>query len=550
MSGSSCRAAPPTSSAGSRPPASARSPCRSAPSRRPTNCGGSYATQTSACCSSASGFRSHDYIATLQQAFPELAAAAPGPLLLAAAPSLRWVFVDGDAPAGGPADRSMAALQELTDEIDDAFLSAVEADVSPSDRMVIVHTSGSTSTPKGVIHHHGSLIEHTDNLNQVRGLTAGHEAVLEFAAVLDRWPRATTSSARWPRVPRSYLVICRQPRDARPHRARTTPTWSTASRRPLRISSRIRRLPARDFSSIRLGNLYPIMPDDVRPADPELRHNMLGMTETGSVCLMSADESDLPERYRGSFGQPGARRSRRASSTRRPPSIARVGELGELWMRGPLLMEGYYGRERHEVFTPDGWFRGGDLFSVDDDRLLLLQGPTRRHDQDRRRERVATRGRVRTARHHPRVPDPRRRLEDAERGQIVVAVVIAPDGVVIDEQDVTAALADNALPLQSAASHRSTGRSRDPDAVEWEGRRQASPRRCCVDAERLTVPTLLRRHATASPDLPVRGHRRRGTHLRRSRTRQQPVGRAPRSSRVSARARVSGSSCPTDASGR
>ena len=41
-----------------------------------------------------------------------------------------------------------------------------------------------------------------------------------------------------------------------------------------------------------LGNLYPIMPDNVRPADPELRHNMLGMTETGSVCLMSADESD------------------------------------------------------------------------------------------------------------------------------------------------------------------------------------------------------------------------------------------------------------------
>ena len=71
------------------------------------------------------------------------------------------------------ADRSMTALAELTSQIDDAFLSAVEADVAPSDRMVIVHTSGSTSTPKGVIHPHGSLIEHTDNLNQVRGLTAG-----------------------------------------------------------------------------------------------------------------------------------------------------------------------------------------------------------------------------------------------------------------------------------------------------------------------------------------------------------------------------------------
>ncbi len=60
----------------------------------------------------------------------------------------------------------------------------------------------------------------------------------------------------------------------------------------------------RDFSSIRSGNLYPILPDDIRPADPELRHNMLGMTETGSVCLMSSDERDQPERYRGSFGIP------------------------------------------------------------------------------------------------------------------------------------------------------------------------------------------------------------------------------------------------------
>ena len=46
------------------------------------------------------------------------------------------------------------------------------------------------------------------------------------------------------------------------------------------------------------------MPDDVRPADPELRHAMLGMTEAGSVCLVSDDESDQPEHRRGSFGRP------------------------------------------------------------------------------------------------------------------------------------------------------------------------------------------------------------------------------------------------------
>ena len=31
---------------------------------------------------------------------------------------------------------------------------------------------------------------------------------------------------------------------------------------------------------------------------------MLGTTETGSVCLMSGDETDQPEHRRGSFGLP------------------------------------------------------------------------------------------------------------------------------------------------------------------------------------------------------------------------------------------------------
>ena len=44
--------------------------------------------------------------------------------------------------------------------------------VTPADRMVVVHTSGSTSEPKGVVHTHGALIRHLDNLNQLRRYTS------------------------------------------------------------------------------------------------------------------------------------------------------------------------------------------------------------------------------------------------------------------------------------------------------------------------------------------------------------------------------------------
>jgi acyl-CoA synthetase (AMP-forming)/AMP-acid ligase II len=81
---------------------------------------------------------------------------------------------------------------------------------------------------------------------------------------------------------------------------------------------------------------------------------MLGMTEAGSVCLVSEDESDQPEHRRGSFGKPA------------PGLESRLVD-GVLQLRGPFLMEGYYGREHHETFDPDGWFDTGDLFEVDAD---------------------------------------------------------------------------------------------------------------------------------------------------------------------------------------
>src|SRR4029079_5051640 len=60
-------------------------------------------------------------------------------------------------------------------------------------------------------------------------------------------------------------------------------------------------LPQRYLSSMRRGNLYPIMAPHVRPADPELRHTMLGMTETGSVITISEDETDQTEHRPGSL---------------------------------------------------------------------------------------------------------------------------------------------------------------------------------------------------------------------------------------------------------
>src|SRR4029077_16623706 len=66
---------------------------------------------------------------------------------------------------------SMRSIEERGRSIEPSVLAAAEEAVDAGDRLTIVHTSGSTGEPKGVIHTHGALIRHLDNLNQIRRYT-------------------------------------------------------------------------------------------------------------------------------------------------------------------------------------------------------------------------------------------------------------------------------------------------------------------------------------------------------------------------------------------
>lgn len=53
----------------------------------------------------------------------------------------------------------------------------------------------------------------------------------------------------------------------------------------------------------------------------------------------------------------------------------RTGE-GEIWARGPNIMKGYYKEPEmtNEVLTPDGWFKTGDLGTLDSNNNLYIKG--------------------------------------------------------------------------------------------------------------------------------------------------------------------------------
>src|SRR3954470_12189431 len=314
-----------------------------------------------------------------------------------AAPLLRHVLIDS----------------EPSDGADDWLLEALEHDVDESDPLAIVYTSGSTSAPKGVVHTHASLLGHQEVLNEIRGLSADDKLFcnspffwiggIAFAVLATLLAGATLVCSNAANAGETLDLLEAE-----------KPTMTNGFVAGIAHLARDPSLPRRDLSSMRRGNLYPIMAAEVRPADPERRHTMLGMTEAGSVITISADESDQPEHRRGSFGKPA------------PGFETKVDDNGELCIRGPFVMQCYYKRSREECFDADGWFRTGDLVRVDRDGFVYFVGrlgsmikTAGANVAPAEVERAITKATGQTA-YVIGIPD-------AERGQ-QVAAVIATDG--------------------------------------------------------------------------------------------------------------------------
>ncbi|KUI22039.1 AMP-binding protein [Mycobacterium sp. IS-1496] len=368
----------------------------------------------------AGAFRAHDYTARLREVLgSELPAGER--LHCPAVPHLRRVFVDRD-PDG---------------TVDAGLLTAVEDDVDGSDPLTIVYTSGSTSAPKGVVHTHAALIEHQRNLNAIRGLTSDDRL---FCNSPFCWIGGIAFSVLATLVAGATLVCsnAEDPSSTLDLLEATRPTITNGYVAGITALAAHPSLPHRDLTSLRRGNLYPIMAPEARPADPDLRHHMLGMTETGSVVLLHPDDGDQPEHRRGSFGVPAPGFDTRIVH---PDTGAPVeaGEVGELCVRGPYVMQRYYKRTREECFDPDGWFHTGDLVRTDDDGLYYFLG--------RRGAMIKTAGAnvspVEVERAISRVTGAQAHvvgLPDRDRGQVVAAAVVVDDPAVFDAEALRVAL--------------------------------------------------------------------------------------------------------------
>ncbi len=158
-----------------------------------------------------------------------------------------------------------------------------------------------------------------------------------------------------------------------------------------------------------------------------------GLTEASPVCSVSRiDGIQKP----GSIGLPMPGVEVKVLDETGSPLPA--GDTGELLIRGPNVMKGYYKNEKATAeVIKNGWLHTGDLARIDEEGHIFLEGLKKRM--------IITSGFnvyptevENVLRMHPAVSDARvTGKEDLMRGEIVRALVIRKQGFSVDEKDIT-----------------------------------------------------------------------------------------------------------------
>ena len=269
-------------------------------------------------------------------------------------------------------------------EVDDPDLHALLAGLAPAPSMaeqagdddaVILYTSGTTGAPKGAELTHAGLTRNAEltaatmlnagpgdvtmgclPLFHVFGLTCGLNATINSGGTLTLLPRFDAGKALdiigrdkvtiFEGVPTMYAAMLHHPDSA-----------------------------AADTSSLRTcisgGASMPV--EIMRGFEQTFGCMILeayGLSETSPVASFNH-----PDRVRklGSIGTPMQGVGMRVVDA--DGVELRVGEAGEIAIRGHNVMKGYWGKpEATAEAIPDGWFRTGDLAKVDDDGYFFVVG--------------------------------------------------------------------------------------------------------------------------------------------------------------------------------
>src|SRR6266478_587318 len=282
--------------------------------------------------------------------------------------------------------------------------------VLPGQRGSLIYTSGTTGEPKGVMLTHTNFCSNVHDVGYDFHLDPATDVALSFLplahvygrtldyiyifggaalayvesvdavaqALLEVRPTVTAAVPRF--FEKIYARLVEQGSKTRGVKkmlfdwairvAEMSARWRAGQRHPNFIVALQRRLAdALVYRKIRagMGGRLRLISSGGAPLSKELAeffwavgipiYQGYGLTETSPIV-----SSNYPENRMGSSGKPI------------PNVQVRAAEDGEILVKGPCVMQGYYKNPEatREVLTEDGWFRTGDIGHVDKDNYLFI----------------------------------------------------------------------------------------------------------------------------------------------------------------------------------